>query len=290
VGLTLKNLISSGENALAWAGVENARLDAETLLCFAAGFERQDIFMDPGRGIDDACRENYFNLINRRAAGEPLQYITGEQYFFGHRFLVDARVLIPRPETECLVERAVGYLQAREGAKRVLDLCTGSGAIAVSISKACPYLEISASDISEQALAVAEENAQRLGVTGNIKFIKSDLFNGLGCDPLHDGPREKYDLIVTNPPYIRTDELHSLQREIRGHEPLSALDGGADGLAFYRRIAAEARAWLCAGGCLMAEIGYDQARDASVIFKTAGFQTVEIFQDLAGYDRILTAL
>ena len=345
MGLTLKEYISIGAKTLADAGVENAKHDAETLFAFATGIDRRSAFLDPERGLDEAPGKSYLRLIERRAGGEPLQYITEEQYFFGYRFHVDARVLIPRPETECLAEMAIEYLLARSAADSgvgadfglnsetgigsdsgictdfgpgvgpgpghsaagagarlaALDLCTGSGALAVSIAKACPHIKIIASDISEAALEVARGNARDLEVSGNIDFVKSDLFDcfyhggateklhGDATEKLHGDATEKFGLIVTNPPYIRTGELDGLQREVRDHEPLSALDGGPDGLDFYRRIAGGARGLMRDGGCLMAEIGHDQARDVSAIFKAAGFQNIGIYQDLAGLDRILTA-
>ena len=320
MGLRVKELILLGEKTLSGAGVENAGFDAGALLGHKTGFDKKDILINRDLEIDDALCESYFGLIGRRAGGEPLQYITGVQHFFGNPFRVDPSVLIPRPETEILVEKAIEYLRGRGdgygredgrghedghghvdargrgdgggrgdgrwdghgGTKTVLDLCTGCGAIAVSISIACPYAEITATDVSAQALDVAQQNAQKLGVSGRVKFIQSDLF-----DSINRGvTAQLFDLIVTNPPYIRTGELAYLQREIKDHEPMQALDGGPDGLGFYRRIAAEASGWIREGGCLMAETGSDQAA-ARAIFEAAGFKDPVIFRDLAGRDRVL---
>ncbi|MCL2111013.1 MAG: peptide chain release factor N(5)-glutamine methyltransferase [Clostridiales bacterium] len=286
MGLTIKELVPIGERILKQNGVDNAGHDAEALLGFEIGFDKQKMFMNWTYEVEDERSESYFDLINRRAAGEPLQYITGEQYFFGHRFCVNPYVLIPRPETEALAEKAVQHLQALGGAKSVLDLCTGSGALAVSIAKACPRVKLTASDLFEQALSVAKHNAHELGVSSRIDFIKSDLFASVKRGTFG----KKFDLIVTNPPYIRTGSLMGLQREIRDHEPMFALDGGIDGLDFYRRIAEDARAYMRPDACIMAEIGFDQAEEVAGIFEAAGFKDIEVFRDLAGLDRIVKAL
>jgi release factor glutamine methyltransferase len=283
MGLTIKELIPIGERILKESGIENANHDAEALLGFEIGFDKQKIFMNWVYEVDDLRSERYFDLVNRRAGGEPLQYITGEQWFMGHRFSVDPSVLIIRPETELLAEKAIDYLQTHERAKDVLDLCTGSGALAISIAKACPRIRITASDISSQALAVAKKNARDLGVSSRLDFVTSDLFDGIKSGAFG----KKFDLIVTNPPYIRTSDLENLQKEIREHEPKIALDGGTDGLDFYRRIAKEAGPYLKPGACILTEIGYAQASDVSALFGEAGFSGIEVFPDLSGLDRII---
>ncbi|MDR3364659.1 MAG: peptide chain release factor N(5)-glutamine methyltransferase [Clostridiales Family XIII bacterium] len=286
MGLTIKEIIPIGERILENSGVENFSIDAEALLGFEIGFDKKKIFMNWTHEVGDGHSERYFDLVNRRAAGEPLQYIMGEQVFMGHRFFVDPSVLIPRPETEALAEKAIAYLKTHESAKAVLDLCTGSGALAVSLAKACPGFKYTAADISAQALGVAKQNAAKLGVSGRIEFMQSDLFGALKRGAFG----KKYGLIVTNPPYIRTGELAGLQREIAGHEPMLALDGGADGLDFYRRIAAGARPYLRPGGLVLAEIGCDQAAEATAIFAAAGFADTEVYRDLSGRDRIVKAV
>ena len=283
MGLTIKELIPIGEKILKDAGVEEYKIDAESLISFQIGFDKQKLFMNWTYDVDDARCEAYFDLVNRRAAGEPLQYITNEQYFMGHRLYVDPAVLIPRPETEALAEKAIEHLRAHPDVKAVLDLCTGSGALAISIAKACPHAKITAADVSEKALAVAMKNASALGAAGRIDFVLSDLFSGIKRGAFG----KRFGLIVTNPPYIQTDGLTGLQREIRDHEPLMALDGGADGLDFYRRIAAEAPGCMRSGACIMAETGWGQAHDAAAIFEAAGFTGAGVFKDLAGRDRII---
>ena len=283
MGLTIRELLPLGEKILRDAGVEDFKNSAEALLGFETGFGRTEIFLNQTHEVDETRREAWFGLLARRAAGEPLQYITGEQYFMGHRFSVDPSVLIPRPETELLAEKAIEHLRTHSGAASVLDLCTGSGALAVSIAKACPHLRITASDVSAQALAVAGQNAAALGVSDRIDFVQSDLFASL----THEASRIGFDLIVTNPPYVRTNDFALLAREIRDHEPVLALDGGADGLDFYRRIAADARDHMLPGACLMTEIGADQGEAVSAIFAAAGFTSIDITQDLNDFDRII---
>ena len=280
MGLTIKELLLLGEKTLKDAGVADHEISAGALLGFVTDMDKKELFLNRDLDVSDALIYTYFSLISRRAVGEPLQYITGEQYFMGHRFAVNPSVLIPRPETEILAEKAIDYLRSTCGAKTVLDLCTGSGALAVSIALACPDTEVTASDVSAEALATAKQNAKELGVSDRVGFVKSDLFDA--CD-------SKYDLIVTNPPYIRTGDLAGLAREIADHEPVSALDGGADGLGFYRRIAADAPARMNPGARVMSEIGAGQAGDAAAIFTEAGFSGIEILRDYNGLDRVLIA-
>ena len=285
MGLTIKELIPIGEKILKDGGVtENAPHDAEALLGFELGFDKQKIFMNWTYEPDASHIESYFDLANRRAAGEPLQYITGEQYFMGHRFVVNPSVLIPRPETEVLAEKVISLLNESIKAKNVLDLCTGSGALAISIAKACPRLKITATDISEEALAVARQNASALSAAGRINFVQSDLFEEIKTGIFG----KKFDLVAVNPPYIKSADIFSLPREIKEHEPELALDGGEDGLAFYRRIAEAIPPYLKANARLITEIGLGQAQDVSSIFESVGFGNTKLIKDLTGTDRILS--
>ena len=280
MGLTARSLFLIGEGKLKDLHAGEYGADAETLLGFLTGMDRKELFLNRDLEISDEQVSEFMTLLNRRANGEPLQYITGEQYFMGHRFSVDPSVLIPRPETELLAEKAIHYINGH-GAETVLDLCTGSGILAISIALACPEVKIIASDVSAQALALAKRNAEALCVSDRVEFAESDLFSAI---------KEKFDLIVTNPPYIRTEDLDGLQREIKDHEPMDALDGGQDGLDFYRRIAAEARSYMCPGACLMTEIGADQAEAVSYLFGESGFADIEVCKDLNSFDRFLTAV
>jgi release factor glutamine methyltransferase len=267
----------------------------ELLLCHVLGIDRAALFLRRSNE-DELCgadRARYERLASRILDGEPLQYVTGESYFMGHRFAVNPAVLIPRPETEVLCDMAIRELTAlAEGSKepRILDLCTGSGALAISIALAVPKAHLTASDISADALAVARMNAQALGAAARIHFIKSDLFADLQDENNAGAPRKCYDMIVTNPPYIPTSDIADLQIEVCGHEPFLALDGGADGLDFYLRIATDAGAFLTDGGILLTEIGADQGAQVKATLEAAGFLEVSVFQDLAGRDRIARAV
>ena len=295
--LTFGELLSIGERILSGSGIYCATHETEALLCFATGLERHQLLLNRSRDVDNAQINYFLSLVRRRKSGEPLQYITGEQYFMGHRLAVDPSVLIPRPETETLAEKAISCIRTFIGessdALNILDLCTGSGALAISIAKACPHVKITAADISKQALKIAKKNALDLGLANRIDFIESDLFANISRSPgageAFEASGGSYHLIVTNPPYIRSGDLADLQREIKNHEPLTALDGGADGLVFYRRIASEASEYLAEHGVLLTEIGYDQARDVIKILETAGFTDIELFRDLIGHDRIIKA-
>ena len=293
MSLPLKELIKIGQTQLKEAGVGDADRDARDLYCFLDKIDTVGLMMHWQDTLQDNACEAYFDLVQRRAAGEPMQYITGVQEFMGIPFKVTAQVLIPRQDTETMVEDAIeaiekGTLRGRpfiKAIKEVLDLCTGSGAIGVSIAKMCPKIKMVCSDISSEALKIAEENAQASGCK-SVKFQEGDLFSPF-CGKLR---KRKFDLIITNPPYIQTDVIPTLQREVKDHEPMSALDGGKDGLDFYRRIAAEAPFHLNKNGVLMMEIGYDQRISVTELLQqTAKFSDIICLQDLAGKDRIIAA-
>jgi len=282
----IRDILKQGKAALAKAGVDGAERDAETLLCFVLGIERARLFLRGEREAGEELAEQYFEFVSRRASGEPLQYIIGEQDFFGRIFAVGEGVLVPRPETEVLASLALEYLKWRSDVSGVeaseklslLDLCTGSGILAITLALEFSALgRVVASDISKDALSYAKENAHSLGAS-NIEFAQGDLFEAING---------KFDLIVCNPPYVRKDEIAGLQREIKDYEPYAALDGGEDGLDFYRRIAANARGYLNKSGALFLEIGADQGGDVQDIFTEKGFMQTTLLQDLAGRDRVL---
>ena len=259
--------------------VPDAATDAHLLIEHVSGLDRTGYFLHSRDEMPAGKQKEYFRLIAERGKRIPLQHLTGVQEFCGLEFVVSPAVLIPRQETELLVLRACGLLENREKA-RVLDLCTGSGCIAVSIAHLLrgrtPEIRMTASDISAEALAVAGENARRNGT--DITFVQSDLFENI-----EDG----FDLIVSNPPYIKSSVIPSLMPEVREHDPAAALDGGEDGLYFYREISRRAPRHLSAGGWLMFEIGFDQAAEVSLLMEKSGFKDITVRKDLSGLDRIV---
>lgn len=255
------------------AGASDARLDAEWMLAHVLALPRLRVLVDLDAPVAEDMAEAYVALVTRRADGLPLQYVLGEAVFMGRPFVVDARVLIPRGDTEALCEAAMRRMGPE--VRTVLDIGTGSGALAVSLALFRPDAAVTAVDISEDALAVARENAGRLGAT--VRFFQSDLFSAL--------QGEVFDVIVSNPPYIARGELDSLQREVR-HEPWLALDGGVSGLSFYRRIVDALSAHQAPGGSLLFEVGDGQAADVQALMRPH-FQQIEIARDLAGLERVV---
>ncbi|MBL8949839.1 MAG: peptide chain release factor N(5)-glutamine methyltransferase [Myxococcaceae bacterium] len=256
------------------ADVDAPRLTAELLLAHTLKLDRVRLYTELDRPLHKDELAAYRALIQQRSAGEPTQYLTGQKEFYGRRFAVDSRVLIPRPETELLVEAVVKRLKPA----RVLDLCTGSGCIAVTIACELPEASVWAVDLSGGTCAVARFNADALGAGARVTVLEGDLFGAVPTGA-------KFDVIVSNPPYVKTGELKTLQREVQ-REPKLALDGGADGLDVVRRIAAEAQGWLKAGGSLALEIGDGQGDSVRDILMRAGYHDVVIERDLARLDRL----
>ncbi|MCL2492814.1 MAG: peptide chain release factor N(5)-glutamine methyltransferase [Clostridiales bacterium] len=297
--LSVEALRRRGERRLKDAGVPDAPIDAAWLLGYLLECDRASLFLRREEAVSEAGQARYEALLARRAAGEPLQYIIGTQDFFGRPFRVRPGALIPRPETEGLALRAIGWLRDSADATELsrsfaaLDLCTGSGALAVTLALECPESDVYATDLSDEALTLARENAAALGA--RVRFLKGDLFGALkdkGDGPHCPAPGSPaaFDLIVCNPPYIPAAEIAGLQREVREYEPRAALDGGADGLAFYRRIAAEAAGYLRPGGALFLEVGAGQGAAVRALLEGApGFTGAEVFPDLAGLPRVVFA-
>ena len=279
--LTLKQLYKVGTVKLAEEGIEEFSLDAGYLLEYVTGVSKAMYFAEPERAVSEENADRYIDCIRRRAAHIPLQHITGEQEFMGYPFCVNEHVLIPRQDTEILVEEAIQVMRPK---MKVLDMCTGSGCIVLSILKMCREkyymtdLQGIGADVSEEALKVARENGRRLGVP--VTWIQSDLFAKIPEE-------EKYDVIVSNPPYIETAVIDTLQEEVRLHDPYIALDGKEDGLYFYRRIISEAGKYLKMQGKLMFEIGCDQAEAVEELMKNAGYEQITVKKDLAGLDRVV---
>ena len=279
--LTLKQLYKVGTVKLAEEGIEEFSLDAWYLLEYVTGVSKAMYFAEPERAVSEENADRYIDCIRRRAAHIPLQHITGEQEFMGYPFCVNEHVLIPRQDTEILVEEAIQVMRPK---MKVLDMCTGSGCIVLSILKMCREkyymtdLQGIGADVSEEALKVARENGRRLGV--QVTWIQSDLFAKIPEE-------EKYDVIVSNPPYIETAVIDTLQEEVRLHDPYIALDGKEDGLYFYRRIISEAGKYLKMQGKLMFEIGCDQAEAVEELMKNAGYEQITVKKDLAGLDWVV---
>jgi release factor glutamine methyltransferase len=281
---TVKDLAAWMTDDLRKRGIDSARIDAELIVAEVLGVDRIRILLAGERELSPDELERIRALLKRRRAFEPIAYLRGEREFYGHPFRVDARVLIPRPDTETLVEVALARLSGRELGARVLDLCTGSGCVAISVKLARPTIAVDATDLSPDALAVARDNAQRLGAVWNVRFVAGDLFGALGA------PSRRYDLITANPPYIASAEVPTLQRDIQDHEPRLALDGGDDGLSIVRRIVDEAPRWLRAGGALAMEIGAGQAEEARAIFERRGFADLRLARDYGGIDRVVSGV
>ena len=276
-------IASALRNATAWlaaAGSDSPRLDAEMLLAEALSVERSRFYINDKLAPDGAAIEKFHALVARRAGGEPVSYIIGRREFWSLDFIVTPAVLTPRPETELLVDTALKCVGSNPN-PRILDLGTGSGAIAVALAKEVYGAEVVATDISSDALEIARANARRHGAEDRISFRAGDLFGPVAGS--------KFDLIVANPPYIRREDIVTLPRDVRDFEPRVALDGGADGLDFYRRIAREAPRYLSDGGFVAVEIGAGMGADVARLFKNAGLDDVRIEKDLADLERVVSA-
>ena len=278
---TFRDQLAAATTALEAAGVASPRVDAEWLLAGLLGVGRVTVRLDPAGVVPELLAERYGDAVRRRARREPLQRILGWEEFRGVRVRLTDAVLVPRPETEALVEWALALLPARGGRRlRAVDLGTGSGCIAFALAAERPDLDVVAIDVSPAAAAVARENAIALGLAARIRVVAADLLDGvrdLGAD-----------LIVSNPPYLPTGLVPELPPEVRTHEPVVALDGGADGLALIRRIAAIAHRALRASGVLVVETaGGAQATAAAALLRTADFAQVAVRADLAGVDRFV---
>ena len=285
--MTLYDLLNEGSAALLQAGDSDGENDAKLLLFEAFHLDLVHFLMDRLRPLseqDEQVQEQirtYRSMITKRASRIPLQQILGSQEFMGLDFFVNEHVLIPRQDTETLVELVLQEQQSTE--KKLLDLCTGSGCIAISLAVKGGYESVTATDLSEEALKMAERNAK--AHQKEIIFRQGDLFTAMP-----QSEAGTFDIITSNPPYIPTAVIATLEPEVREHEPMMALDGTADGLKFYRRIAKEAGAWLKPGGAVYLEIGYDQGKAVSELLSEAGFDKVRVVKDLPGKDRVVCGI
>ena len=292
--MTLGQLLEEGKRCLSEAGISEAELDARYLLMDAAGISAALLLAQKGQEAERSEEERYWEHIQKRAKRIPLQHILGTQEFMGLEFCVSPQVLIPRQDTETLVEQVLADLFPQKrtasdsGRLRLLDLCTGSGCIAISLGVLGNFREITGADISREALKVAEKNRRHLLPDCVLEekkmafsLIESDVFEGLSG--------EIFDVIVSNPPYIPSGVIEGLEPEVRDHEPRIALDGDADGLKFYRKVAEESGRFLSPGGRLYLEIGYDQGETVSRLLEAAGFIEVNVIKDIPGLDRVVAA-
>lgn len=281
---TVRDVVAWTTDDLRKRGIDSARVDAELIVAHALGVDRLRIVLSADRELTPEELDTIKALVKRRRAYEPVAYLRGHREFYGRPFRVDPRVLIPRPDTETLVDVALVRLRGRDFGARVLDLCTGSGCVAITLKLERPTIGVDATDLSPDAIAVARDNAQRLGAVWNVRFAAGDLVAPLGA------PRRIYDLVVSNPPYIPSDEIPSLQPDIKDHEPRLALDGGADGLAIVRRIVDEAPRWIRPGGALALEIAAGQSNAVRALFEAHGFSDVRADKDYGGIERVVSGI
>jgi release factor glutamine methyltransferase len=290
--MDVRTALKEGIARLAWAQVPSRTLAAELLLMHALERDRTWIYSHPEQMVPQAAAEAYFALVARRAAGEPTQYLIGKQEFWGLDFEVTPAVLIPRPETEHVIEVLLERLGSPDSTRatdkrpnlRIADVGTGSGCLAIALARELSHAEIFATDISSAALIVARRNAARHGVNDRVHFLECDLLGAWA------GSQPTFDAIVSNPPYVGRGEADELAREVRDHEPDAALFGGSTGVEIYARLVEQAGWQLRSGGILVLELGYHSLEHVSAIFETrVGWRNVAITPDLAGIARVLAA-
>lgn len=275
----LGEVLRAVRGRLAQAGIADAALESRLLVEGFTGATRTEILLEPTRLLGPLAP--LWHAVERRVQGEPVHRILGYREFYGLRLSLSAETLEPRPDTETLVDTVLPFARSvaeATGGCRILDLGTGTGAIVLALLAECPKATGIGADVSDDALATAAKNADDLGLSARFEAKKSDWFAEI------DGP---YDVIVSNPPYIPSRDIQGLQREVKGFDPLRALDGGEDGLDPYRIIASEAGAFLAEGGRIALEIGYDQKDSVSALFEASRFRRIDAVQDLGGNDRVL---
>lgn len=276
---TIRRVVRFCTDDFAQKGLPSPRLDAELVVAHALGLDRVRLYMDLDRPLSKDELAKVRELIVRRRKREPIAYILGSREFYGRRFQVSPAVLVPRPDTETLIERALAIV-GEESNARVLDLCTGSGCIAITLAAERAGIAVDATDLSAAALAVARTNAGALGVAERVSFHEGDLFGAVPADA-------RCALVVSNPPYLAQSELAGLDADVRAYEPHMALSAGSDALAFYRRIASEVSRWLEPGGTVLVEVGAGQAPEVERLFAAAGLLDVRTHADLGGHGRVV---
>jgi len=281
---TILKLLSRTSEYFASRDIEHPRADAEILLAHSLGLRRIDLYVQYDKPLTREELAGFREMVRRRARREPVAYITGEKEFWSLALKVTPAVLIPRPETECLVEAALAFLSEDEGPhdRRILDLGTGSGAIILALAAEKPHNTFIAVDQSALAIDIARQNAERHGMADRIRFLNGDWFDPVELE------EAAFDLIVSNPPYIRQNDLENLQPEIRKFEPVSALDGGPEGIDCLTRIVLTAPRYLRPAGCLLLEMGFDQKSLLEAVVRKAGcYEEMAFLKDYGGHDRVL---
>lgn len=278
---TYNNLYLDTRQRLREAGVEGAQLEARELLCHAAGKNREQFYRDMALYAPDPVEEKLAALVERRLAGEPVAYLIGEWEFYGLTLDVTPDVLIPRMDTEVLAERAILLARAAGEGARVLDLCAGSGCVGLAVAANVPTCRVVLADVSEAALKICKGNVRRNELNARVTCVQADALQK------PDAALWDFDVIACNPPYIPTGDLAGLDVSVRDYEPRSALDGGADGLDFYRAIAAQWGSALRLGGSLLFEVGINQAMDVAAMLERSGFEDIQSTQDTQGIPRVV---
>lgn len=276
--LTYRQMCHNGAAILADAGITDAEYDSFALLEYITGMDRTAYILNGSKSVPEDIAERYDAVIDRRSSHIPLQHITGQAWFYGRGFNVNSDVLVPRQDTEVLVSEALKVINAKDS---VLDMCTGSGCIIITIALEKKLGRALGADISEAALKVASGNREKLGAD-DVTFVKSNIFSDINVND-----DELFDVIVSNPPYIATGEIETLTEEVRIHDPYIALDGLEDGLHFYREITQQSMNYIKSGGWLLYEIGCTQAHDVSDIMSEYGYSNIKVIKDLAGLDRVV---
>ena len=276
--LTYRQMCHNGAAILADAGITDAEYDSFALLEYITGMDRAAYILNGSKSVPEDIAERYDAVIDRRSSHIPLQHITGQAWFYGRSFNVNSDVLVPRQDTEVLVSEALKVINAKDS---VLDMCTGSGCIIITLALEKKLGRALGADISEAALKVASGNREKLGAD-DVTFVKSNIFSDINVND-----DELFDVIVSNPPYIATGEIETLTEEVRIHDPYIALDGLEDGLHFYRKITQQSLNYIKSGGWLLYEIGCTQAHDVSDIMSEYGYSNIKVIKDLAGLDRVV---
>ena len=279
--MEIRELLEVGNKKLGCGEYIDPLKESIFILSKILGVDKSYIYINLNKWVNEEQKEGFLEIIDRRALGEPISYIFNRKEFMGIDFFVEKGVLIPRPETEILVEYIIDYIRENFKDKKIniLDIGIGSGAISLSIAKLCKNVEVLGIDISDRAISVSNKNLDRLTLE-NVSFRKSNLFENIETD-------QKFSIIVSNPPYIKTDIIKGLQKDVKDFEPILALDGGIDGLSFYRNISKESKDYLLKDGMLIYEIGFDQGDSVKKIMLDEGFKGVEVIKDLQNLDRIV---